>query len=600
MISPDPRATSRTLPVVLGSGVALLTLGWIVAALLMANRGFDISDEGFYLLSYRWWDSTPRTFTGVQYIYGPVFEVFGYSVPALRVVRLLTILGAHAVLAWSVVTWIQVQPGARRLSAAWARLAGLAIVASGGIVYGWMPLSPSYNDVATLVPIVIMAAVLRSHRAVLLERRLPVLPALAIGPLALLLALAKWSSGALVLVFIGLVAVVSLRWLGAHGWVRYLTFLAVGLVAALVVVDLSIVPLGSLVDNLVTVNRLVASNTNSPVHLLGMYLRTGFQLVGAALALCVPAVVLVAAARLSERTGHQTVTRVALVAAPIVILLVASPARLGLVGGGVSRIDRYSAVLVALMLVAAVTAYRSRVDGRDVAGRSAARARALLLASLVLVPVVGSAGTGNPIYALAVNGLGCWLAVIVWWASSMTPSRLLPLAVSTCACVVVVATTTGIDGLLVHPYRAASYSDATARVGGDGKVASQRVSTADAARFAALRDVIGDASSAGRPMMAFDELSGLVLMLDAHSVGEAWYSASDHPRSAAGIESACAHGNPWGDRQPVLLFDREPTPVDTAALARCGLSLTDDFERVAVPGYDPALDVYLPVKGIVQ
>ena len=62
---------------------------------MMAGRGFDISDEGFYVLSYRWWDSTPRVFTGVQYLYGPVFELLGWSIPGLRVVRLVSIVLVH-------------------------------------------------------------------------------------------------------------------------------------------------------------------------------------------------------------------------------------------------------------------------------------------------------------------------------------------------------------------------------------------------------------------------------------------------------------------------------------------------------------------------
>ena len=67
----------------------LVTALWVAAALMMAGRGFDVTDEGFYVLSYRWWDSTPRVFTGVQYLYGPVFGLLGWSIPGLRVVRVL-------------------------------------------------------------------------------------------------------------------------------------------------------------------------------------------------------------------------------------------------------------------------------------------------------------------------------------------------------------------------------------------------------------------------------------------------------------------------------------------------------------------------------
>ena len=76
-------------------------LAWVVAALVMSGRGLDLSDEGFYLLSYGGWDENSRAFSGVQYLYGPWFELFGYDVPALRVLRLVTVLGA---------TWPSVSP----------------------------------------------------------------------------------------------------------------------------------------------------------------------------------------------------------------------------------------------------------------------------------------------------------------------------------------------------------------------------------------------------------------------------------------------------------------------------------------------------------
>ncbi len=50
----------------------------------MLGRGFAVQDEGTYVLSYRFWSSNPYFVSGSQYVYGPVFEALGESIPLLR------------------------------------------------------------------------------------------------------------------------------------------------------------------------------------------------------------------------------------------------------------------------------------------------------------------------------------------------------------------------------------------------------------------------------------------------------------------------------------------------------------------------------------
>src|SRR4051812_19194686 len=93
-----PRGSASRSPWLWVSLVALLaTAVWVVPVLLSRGHGFDVSDEGSYVLSYRWWDSDARNFNGAQYLYGPVFEALDYSVAGLRVVRLVSVLATHAV-----------------------------------------------------------------------------------------------------------------------------------------------------------------------------------------------------------------------------------------------------------------------------------------------------------------------------------------------------------------------------------------------------------------------------------------------------------------------------------------------------------------------
>src|SRR3954467_675353 len=130
-----------------GRVLALVSVGcilaWAVPALLMLDRGFAVQDEGTYVLTYRWWSSNPYFVSGSQYVYGPIFEAFGESIPALRLVRLAMVLGANAWFAWSFLAWLEQQRAG--LPSSRTSLV-LLLTASGGMSYLWAPLTPGYYD----------------------------------------------------------------------------------------------------------------------------------------------------------------------------------------------------------------------------------------------------------------------------------------------------------------------------------------------------------------------------------------------------------------------------------------------------------------------
>ena len=212
---------SRWWPWVVAAAAAATGV-WVASALLMAGRGFDITDEGFYVLSYRWWDSTPRVFTGVQYVYGPVFERSDGASPGC---------GSSASSAsWSCMSasagrsWPGCGPAdpARRRRAGGRWRARSSSWPPAGVVYGWQPLSPGYNDVVLLSSLVLAALLLWSMRVVSGGARLPVLAAACSGPPVVALVLAKWASAGVIVLFLVVLGVVALRSLDARGWVRYL------------------------------------------------------------------------------------------------------------------------------------------------------------------------------------------------------------------------------------------------------------------------------------------------------------------------------------------------------------------------------------------
>ena len=112
---------------------------------------------------------------------------------------------------------------------------------------------------------------------------------------------------------------------------------------------------------------------------------------------------------------------------------------------------------------------------------------------LVLLPAVQALGTGNALAYLAVNQFACWMAL---WSRPAPCLGRRPaaraLAISATACAVLVAATTGADGLLRHPYRTAAWSEATTAVGGTGPLAPVRVDAATAARLREVRAAVGE------------------------------------------------------------------------------------------------------------
>lgn len=575
-------------PLALAIGAVVLMGSWSVAAVLMCTRGFDITDEGYYILAYRDWDTNLRTFTGSQYIYGPVFDLVGQSVPGLRLVRLASVLAAHGAFAWGFVTWLAVQPDGTQLSRSWRWAAGLAVIASGGVVYGWLPLSPGYNDVSVLGSLVLMAYVLRVARGCQLDQRVPILPFALMGPVMVAILLAKSVAGLPSVLFVLVVtAAVCLQASARRGLGVGVVVLAGSVGVSLVAVNLLVMPFSRMLPPMRTVNSLVVAGTNSPIRLLEMYVSSSRQLVvGTLVVLVVPlVVVLVACLALRLQMRGVALTLLAL-AAPSGLLLL-NPRRVGLPPAGPSAVLGYAAALaaMALFVIVVLSTDAKRRRRRQPAGAQARGRARIVVAAIAVLPAVQALGTGNALYVMAVNAIACWVALMVMAVVAVRerPTLFVPVLSATVVAVVL-AGGTGVDGLLVHPYRADSYQAATQAIGGTGVLAGLRVAPQRAEGFDRLLGTASPSGAHSRVVLAFDEMPGLVLLLDARTPGEAWYSATDLARTAAGIRSSCAMLQDPRNESPVALFNRVPAASDRAALRACGIVLTADPTTVRLVG----------------
>lgn len=570
--------------------VALLALAaWVAAAVVMARRGLDLTDESFYLLSYRWWDSNPRTFTGAQYLYGPVFELMGYDVPGLRLVRLVTLLLAHAVLAEAVCRYLR---AAGRPSWSHGGAARLLLVSLGGISYGWLPQSPGYNDVALLVGLVLVAAAVVTATRALAEPRAPVLVLTVSGWCLGALVLAKWSAA----LAIGVLFVAAVVTLLRRSWAAVVVALAATAAGGLVwvlTVRLAIGPWGEILRPMREVNALVTAETNSPVTLVVMYLQTTGRLLLASLLLAAVAVLPLALSPARSRV-------------PVVVgslpLAGALPwlATRELPSGGPEHAWTYSLSLTsmtiaALLLTGVLRRPSVPVPSADQPGPSPGAPRSqdgVVLAVLVIAPAAQAFGTGNALYLLAVSGFAFWGALVLVLLSREDGLRPRAVALGFLASCSVLVALVASTALLVNPYRSDGLAEATAPVTRAGTLEGLLLAPDLRDDLAALAQQVDDASPGDSAVYAVDELAGIVLALDRPPAGEAWTSRLDNARAAAGLRAWCE------DRPdtppPVVVAGRTLSALDREALRRCGWPFYPDFRALSTHDGPEDLRVYVP------
>lgn len=625
----EPRDDSRSVLALTALVCAAAAVVWIGAVARSAGRGFDISDEGYYLLSYRWWSTHFRNFTGAQYLYGPIFQVLGYSIRGLRLFRLFTNVAVDGVLAFTLMRWLRERRPKAPRTPLWELAGGAAVVATGGVVYGWLPLSPGYNDVSLLGCLLGASVALRAATYVDRGVEVPKWVPIAFGPVIVCSLIAKWASSGLSVAVVAVTLAIVLAPRGLREIGRFALWTVVSMALTALFIHVFIVRAGTAIPPLIAMNKAIATSGNAIGPLLDLYWTTGkelFERIWKRESLLAVAAVIAVVGRgpaLQRAAALLAVVGIANAYAEL-------DAHRGTTGGNPS-LREYSAGLIGSVLVAlsigvlvVVTERVRRLIETERAKRaigatsasataSASTARSVelsslsrdglrgwaVLAMLAILPIAQGMGTGNPLYFMAINGFAAWMAILVAVVTGVdaAPSTARWMTTVAGAASVMLAANVGSTGIRLQPYRATPYAQATDVAGGVPALASLRLSPSEAASYSSLRSMLQTyVEPPGRAMMAFDEAAGMVLALDGQPVGEAWYSASDYARTGVGITSECLGKKPyWGSRLPILLFRRNAVPTDLAAFEVCGLSLSDGYRALAPAQATMGFTVYVPV-----
>jgi hypothetical protein len=350
----------------------------------------------------------------------------------------------------------------------------------------------------------------------------------------------------------------------------------------------------------VTVNKFIAGTSYSPAELLQFYWSSGIKLLGKTLrahGLLLLATALTVIAR--WRWLRIAAAVLALVA------LVLSVRRVvvddGALGGSVHTAT-YPVTLLAAVLVAVVAAAGALIAGKVGVTECSRLSREstrtwVILGLLVLLPLVQAFGTNTALYTIGFNAFAAWAAVMIAvltgiWATPIVARVTLGLVLVGS---LVATASIAYTGLFRYPYRSPAHSQLTAAATLPA-LKGLRLSPVTEQNYSRLAaDLRPYTEPAGRPMLAFDKMAGLVLMLGGRPVGEAWIAPKERERTAAGIEHVCRNGDPWDpSRPPLIILNRPISDLEITALHACGLDFHADYGQLAPARETIGLQVWVP------
>jgi hypothetical protein len=572
------------------------------------TKGFDITDEAWaYSLIASNRIATGEAW-GFQHLLHPIFLLFGQSVLAFRVLRLIgyIVLGLVSVFALKKI----LDRFDRRLP--WLTWVFVMIVAQSGTLFAFAypPRYLSYNELSSWLSQIGVLILL-----VLLAQRVPTTrpglrPALiwagwvGLGVILALLVVAKITSGAL-FAALGLVVILVPR-TGLVLWKRIVAVLA-GLSGTVLLLALCRFPLAAYIQNLWDL-AFNPSAQSAYGHPISEVIVTSVKSVQVSLTVLIPSLVvllatvalLVASATPFRDPDHakraSVISRTAAIAGVIAMVM---PFLLS----GIDIFTRLGALSLYIGIGAAFIAIlslnRNRVLGKNpnegpfaIVGLATIVVAALLFAA---TPFISAFGTNNPLAGQLLYAVTVWAAVLATGlAIVLERLRRLHSRLWMVPAGIMLSLTVLLSALLFtdgqSPYRTAPFAQqhATTKATSLGGIRL----TGDTAEWADWITAQNRRLNAQKVPTVALSASGALFLFNNSSFASPWIDQF-WPVSFASIEKAC------NSRHPKQLLVLEPANVtpDSArgaadALRSCGFEFPSQFRRVAHhSSADPSLDL---------
>jgi hypothetical protein len=240
------RVSATRLLVILLASLSVLVLLWLVLAeILQADRGFDVTEEGMYLISA----DPPVRWATWRFPFGwhtqPLFALVGFDIGQFRVVGAMILVLSAGALGWVTARTV-LKGGRQHLAVSQVVSLMVLLIAAGGSLLYYAPFlrTPSYNWLALVGLIVAMTAALWAVGAQRSERRLRALPeprefaAAVVASLALFAALPAKPPAALLGLALTAALMTERGWRAAVRWTVLLMVLILAWISLAVLVGL--------------------------------------------------------------------------------------------------------------------------------------------------------------------------------------------------------------------------------------------------------------------------------------------------------------------------------------------------------------------------
>lgn len=544
---------------------------WALVALAVAliplaawlNRGFDLTDEGSYLLGYQHPRDVFLTLTHFQPLVAALTGNQAWPVPFYRVAGLSLSVVSAAFFAIQVCRFTAPADRPQRPSR-WVALA--AFTALGSLLgYSTGPRSLSYNGLNGALTLVEAAL------GLMLLRRDAVAPAASrrFG-VAILLGLAlgaqfvvKATSTATMCAWL-LGGALLLDRDGRGRWPAEAAGVALGVAMFAAAFFGGVVPYATWWTG-ISMHRAV-SQSHSLLALLGSSIApVAGQLGVAGLPVAIAVALVVAGARFDAR-GRRSIA--AVLRRTGAALVVVAALVVGVTPGGINRVVHGSTPFGMLMALALTMwlVMRPRRGGHA-AAHAAVTPRARLFLLLLVLPAAGALGTNNPLTVAVSLGLAPWFAILWLVAedSSASPSRVWTHVVVAAAALIAVAEVNA--NQIVTPYRIPG------GLGVQEIAFSPRIPAgkglrvdADTKQFVESARELLDRSGfqPGDPVLAFYDLPGLVYLVGGRSPILPWFFANSDSLTCRALDLAQAELG----RGRVFLFVRNGLTPEVAQCLR--------------------------------
>lgn len=545
----------------------------IAFSLFIANRGFDLTDEGCYMLWYQYPDKDPNPFYYFHKMVLGFFPFINWDIVSLRMLKMASDLSITVLIAAAL--YRNLPNGAKHLSS-FCFLLGVAGLGYYSIIYSRIFYEGDMSYFLAVMALGIPLLFLRQ------EHRIGFFVSLVIsGVFVGLQFFNKFSASIVSLLLVCALSVYLTR----KGWGLLATLAGVAIGVLLFFVATGYMPKQWLQEYLNGYKYVIEPLGYNPLHLLLFYAFDGMVLlVLVLLPLGLFALVRFMAQKLWQRqVGHLVFTLIVTLLYGLYYLLLPHTYS--------DAHYHYQSLLLNYWYVpiASVVVYLFFMVGTP---RGYSKEEIVVLLSLLLMPFVSLVGTGTSLAVSASAYLIPWYGILGWLMVRHFTLRLLP-AMGLIACIAIVAfvcfhvqypfrlnASVGQQKVLLKAPQEEIYVDST--------LATFVSNTKSILKAANIPD--------GYPIVALHNLPGLVYLLGGYSPATPWYFDAawlNEPEYNEKLHDAncqnLARIKQFENRLPVFLIDEYALSAVTPCLLNNGFNLSGEQYHPPMAKFNPFL-----------